>query len=222
MLVDSTFATPILQNPVVQGAAMVLHSCTKFIGGHGDVMAGVIACSNEWAQRLRQVRILTGANVHPTAAYTLHRGLQTLPIRVLAAQKNATELCQRLLQHPTVETVLFPGLPECDPNSVVGTQMNGPGTMISFVLKDGYDAARDVMAAVKLITPAVSLGSCDTLIQHPAGLTHRIVDQEALKTSGIVPGLLRLSVGIEDCEDLWSDLNSALNNALITELLSAK
>ena len=141
---------------------------------------------------------------------------------MLAAQKNATDLCQRLLQHPSVETVLFPGLSECDPDSVVGTQMNGPGTMISFVLKDGYEAAREVMAAVKLITPAVSLGSCDTLIQHPAGLTHRIVDQKALTSSGIVPGLLRLSVGIEDCEDLWSDLSNALDSSIVRELLSAK
>jgi methionine-gamma-lyase len=222
VLVDSTFATPVLQQPLECGAQLVLHSCTKFIGGHGDVMAGVIACNEEWGARLRQVRILTGANLHPMAAYTLHRGLQTLTIRVLKAQQNARVLVQRLIQHSNVERVMYPELPECDPSGILGRQLKGPGSMISIELKGGYEAAHQVMASVELITPAVSLGSCDTLIQHPAGLTHRIVDPKAQKEGGIGPGLIRISVGIEDVEDLWSELEQVLDSLDKSLPLSAK
>jgi cystathionine beta-lyase/cystathionine gamma-synthase len=222
VLVDSTFATPVLQNPIHHGATLALHSCTKFIGGHGDAMAGVIACNEEWAARLRQVRILTGANLHPTTAYTLHRGLQTLAIRVHAAQANAIEIANRLTSHPAVGRVLYPGLGHEDPLQLVGRQLRGPGTMIALILKDGYAAAREVMARVNLLTPAVSLGSCDSLIQHPAGLTHRIVNKEGLEAGGIVPGLLRISVGIEDVEDLWDDLNNALVSSSTNHLNAAK
>ena len=222
VLVDSTFATPILQNPIDHGATLALHSCTKFIGGHGDVMAGAVACDETWAARLRQVRILTGGNLHPTAAYTLHRGLQTLSIRVKAAQSNAIKLAQLLEHHDAVEHVLFPGLESGDPQKLIGRQMSGPGSILGVVLRDGYEAARGVMANVELITPAVSLGSCDTLIQHPAGLTHRIVSEEGREEGGIVPGLLRISVGIEDVGDLWSDLSRALMLSQTTYLRSAK
>jgi methionine-gamma-lyase len=211
VLVDSTFATPVLQRPIDHGATLVLHSGTKFLGGHGDVMAGVIACDETWARRLRQVRILTGANLHPRAAYTVHRGLQTLGVRVRAAQENARVLVQALAMHPAVSRVLYPGLPECDPTGLVGRQLAGAGSMVALELHGGYDAAAQVMSNVQLITPAVSLGSCDTLIQHPAGLTHRIVAEDARETSGIGPGLLRLSVGIEDVRDIWSDLETALD-----------
>lgn len=213
VLVDSTFATPILQRPLEHGAAMVLHSGTKFLGGHGDVMAGIIACDEMWARRLRQVRILTGGNLHPTAAYTLHRGLQTLSVRIHAAQKAARTLAWRLSGHASVQRVYYPALPSCDPLGLVGHQMTGPGTMLSVDLHGGFSAASKAMADVRLITPAVSLGSCDTLIQHPAGLTHRVVDPEARNQNGIGPGLLRISVGLEDVEDIWRDLDLALSGA---------
>ena len=174
------------------------------------MMAGIVSCSEEWARRLRQVRILTGANLHPQAAYTVHRGLQTLSIRVRSAQENARYLVERLLSHPAVEKVLYPELPSCDPKGLVGQQLAGGGTMIGIVLKEGYAAAREAMSAVQLFTPAVSLGSCDSLIQHPAGLTHRIVEEEARASGGITAGLLRLSIGLEDPEDLWVDLERAL------------
>jgi methionine-gamma-lyase len=214
VLVDSTFATPVLQQPLEHGATLVLHSGTKFIGGHGDVMAGVIACDDSWARRLRQVRILTGGNLHPMAAYTLHRGLQTLGVRVRAAQSNARALVRTLERHPAVERVLYPELPGCDPRQLLGRQLKGPGSMIALELRGGYEAARQVLSAVKLITPAVSLGSCDTLIQHPAGLTHRIVAPKARESGGIGPGLIRISVGIEDVQDLKHDLEMALNTAV--------
>ena len=220
VLVDSTFATPVLQKPLQHGATLVLHSGTKFLGGHGDVMAGIVSCSEEWAQRLRQVRILTGGNLHPQAAYTVHRGLQTLSIRVRSAQENARYLVDKLLHHQAVEKVLYPELSSCDPKGLVGRQLAGGGTMIGLVLKEGYVAAREAMSLVQLFTPAVSLGSCDSLIQHPAGLTHRIVEEKARASGGITAGLLRLSIGLEDPEDLWMDLDRALRGEELA--LSAK
>jgi methionine-gamma-lyase len=212
-MVDSTFATPILQQPLTLGAAFSLHSATKFIGGHGDVVAGVVATSEAWARELRKVRILTGAILHPLGAYFLHRGLPTLPLRVRAAQANAIELAARLGTHPAVERVMFPGLAACDRRALVGRQMRGPGSMIAFEMRGGHDAAALVMHHVRLITPAVSLGSTDSLIQHPASLTHRVVDAQAREDSGIGAGLLRLSVGLEDVDDLWRDLASALETS---------
>ncbi len=214
VLVDSTFATPVLQRPAALGATFVLHSATKFLGGHGDVMAGVIACDEAWAARLRQVRVLTGALLHPLGAYLLHRGLQTLALRVGRAQDNAQVLARHLARHPAVRRVHYPGLRDSVARShLVGSQMAGPGSLLAFELADGHAAAARVMAAVRLVTPAVSLGSVDTLIQHPAGLTHRGLAPEVQAAHGISPGLLRLSVGIEHAEDLWADLAQALDQA---------
>lgn len=211
VLVDSSFATPILQRPAELGAAYVLHSATKFLGGHADVMAGVVCCADARAKPLRTVRAATGALLHPLAAYLLHRGLPTLAIRVERAQRNAIALAERLAQHPAVAKVHYPGLGTVRNAHLLHTQMRGPGALLAIELTGGHDAAAAVMAAVRLITPAVSLGSVDTLIQHPAGLTHRVVSEEARQVGGIGPGLLRLSVGIEHVEDLWSDLHAALD-----------
>jgi len=210
LLVDSTFATPVLQRPVEQGAAMILHSATKFLGGHGDVVGGVIATTEAWAFKLRQVRALTGSILHPLAGFFLHRGLPTLALRVRAAQEGAIFLAERLARHPQVLRVCYPGLPGGDPHRLVGRQMAGPGSVLAFDLAGGFAAAAQVMSRVRLITPAVSLGSTDSLIEHPAGLTHRLVDAEARLETGITAGLLRLSVGIEDAADLWRDLEEAL------------
>ena len=211
VLVDSTFATPVLQQPLALGATLVLHSGTKYLGGHGDVLAGVVATDDPaWANSLRAVRVATGAVLHPLAAYLLHRGLATLPLRVRASQAGAEILAGRLARHPLVERVRFPGLPGQDPFGIVGRQMTGPGAMLAFELSGGRAAANRLMAALRLITPAVSLGSVDSLIQHPAGLTHQVVDAAAKASSGISEGLLRLSVGIEDPEDLWADLARGL------------
>jgi cystathionine beta-lyase/cystathionine gamma-synthase len=205
VLVDNTFATPVLQNPAKHGAAYVVHSATKFLGGHGDVIAGIVATSDTRARELRQVRILTGALMHPLAAYLIHRSLPTLPLRVRAAQASARVLAERLRREPSVERVLYP---EAD-----GVQLRGPGAVLSFEVEGGLEAAAHVMAAVRLVTPAVSLGSTDTLIQHPAALTHRLVDADAKAELGITDGLLRLSVGLEDVEDLWEDLARALRES---------
>lgn len=218
VLVDSTFATPVLQQPARWGATLVMHSATKAIGGHGDVLAGVIATTEAWAARLRQVRILTGAVLHPLAGYLLHRGLPTLPLRVRRMQDTATSLAARLDADPRVGRVYHPSLQN---SALVGAerQMTGPGAMLAFEVlgadgaPDGsaaFDAASRLLQRLRLATPAVSLGSTDTLAQHPAGLTQRVSTPGARASGGITAGLIRLSVGLEGADDLWADLDQAL------------
>jgi methionine-gamma-lyase len=206
VLVDNTFATPVLQQPMRHGAALVLHSATKFIGGHGDVMAGVVATGPEWAAALRRVRAVTGAVLHPLAGYLLHRGLQTLPIRVRAQQASAQQVAEWLAAHPAVEAVHYPGLPGGDPDGILGRQMAGPGSLMAFEVVGGYPAAAAMANACELISHAVSLGGTETLIEHPASLTHRPVAAEARPS----PALLRISIGLEAVEDLCADLDQAL------------
>jgi methionine-gamma-lyase len=193
LLVDNTFATPVLQRPHEQGARVVLHSATKYLGGHGDVLGGVVACDEEFARQLRQIRFATGGVLHPLAGYLLLRGLSTLPVRVRAQSATAAELARRLAADPRVTTVHYPGI---------------GGAMVAFeVVGDPHE----VIAGVDLITPAVSLGSVDTLIQHPGSISHRIVGESGRGAGGISDALLRMSVGLEDVEDLWNDLDAALS-----------
>ncbi|HEX3005901.1 MAG TPA: aminotransferase class I/II-fold pyridoxal phosphate-dependent enzyme, partial [Angustibacter sp.] len=206
VLVDSTFATPVLQQPAAHGATLVMHSATKFLGGHGDVVGGVVACGDEWAHRLRSVRAITGALLHPLAAYLLQRGLPTLPLRVRAQQETATEVAAWLSDHPRVTAVHHPSLAGADPLGLLGRQQAGPGSLLAFEVRGGAAAARAVASGVRLITHAVSLGGVDTLIQHPASLTHRPVEASAKP----VGALLRLSCGLEDASDLIADLDHAL------------
>lgn len=220
--VDATFATPVLERPLDHGATYSIHSATKFLSGHGDVVAGVVSCPEARARELRQVRILTGALLHPWAGYLLHRSLPTLPLRVRQAQATAGELARRLAAHPAVRRVLYPGLPGEDPRGLVGRQMAGPGAILAFDVEGGFAAADAAMRACSLVTPAVSLGSTDTLIEHPAGLTHRLVASEALAAQGITPGLLRLAVGLEGVEDLWRDLEGALARATAVAAASSE
>ncbi|MEV6795984.1 PLP-dependent transferase [Streptomyces sp. NPDC051320] len=192
LLVDNTFATPVLQRPLDQGARVVLHSATKYLGGHGDVMGGVVACDEEFAGTLRQVRFATGGVLHPLAGYLLLRGLSTLPVRMRAAASTAAELARRLAADGRVARVHYPK---------VG------GAMVAFeVCGDPHR----VVAGVRLITPAVSLGSVDSLIQHPASISHRIVAEGDRRSGGVSEQLLRMSVGLEDVDDLWRDLDQAL------------
>ncbi|KGN34906.1 cystathionine gamma-synthase [Knoellia sinensis KCTC 19936] len=206
--VDNTFATPVLQQPVVHGATLVLHSATKFMGGHGDVMGGVVAADHEWTARLRGIRALTGAVLHPLAAYELHRGLQTMPVRVRAQQASAGVVAAWLAERPEVSRVHYAGLPGGDPRGLVGTQMAGPGALVAFRLTGGYAAASAFVERLDLVTHAVSLGGVDSLIQHPASLTHRLVDADARPDAD----LLRLSVGLESVDDVIADLGKAFAN----------
>ncbi|WP_019181581.1 trans-sulfuration enzyme family protein [Microbacterium yannicii] len=206
VLVDNTFATPVLQHPLDLGATLSLHSATKYLGGHGDVVGGVIACDARTAAALRRVRAITGGILHPLGAYLLHRGLATLPVRVRAQQEAARTVADWLTRRDDVARVYFPGLAECDPRGLIGTQQSGPGAMISLELVGGYGAAAGLTSSVRLFTHAVSLGSVDSLIQHPAALTHRPVQSEAKPSAGLV----RLSIGLEDPADLIADLDQAL------------
>ena len=207
VLVDNTFCTPVLQRPLDHGATLVLHSATKYLGGHGDAMGGIIATNSEWTMRLRRVRAITGALLHPMGAYLLHRGLRTLSVRMRAAQDTAGELARRLQTRPEVARVHYPGLADSDPRGLVGSQMHGGGAMIAIELAGGFEAARTFVEHCDLIVHAVSLGGADTLIQHPASLTHRPVAATAKPGDGLV----RLSVGLEHVDDLARDLFTALD-----------
>ncbi|WP_446665986.1 trans-sulfuration enzyme family protein [Flexivirga sp. B27] len=207
VVVDNTFATPVLQNPAQFGAALVLHSATKFIGGHGDAIAGVVATSTPWAEALRRVRAITGSLLHPMGGYLLHRGLATLPLRVRAAQASADKLVTWASEHPAIAEVFYPGLSECDPAGLVGRQMRGAGAMFALRLTGGYDAAARLVSSVRLFEHAVSLGGVTSLISHPASLTHRPVPPDARPDADVV----RISIGLEDVEDLRADLEQALD-----------
>ncbi len=205
VLVDNTFATPVLQNPLEHGAGLVLHSATKYLGGHGDVVAGVVACGDDLAAGLRRTRAVTGAILHPLGAYLLHRGLPTLPLRVRAQQASAQRIAEWLTTHAAVSRVRYPGIDD-DPRGVLGSQLRGPGAMISIELEGGYQHALQFTSAVRLFTHAVSLGGVDSLVQHPATLTHRPVAPEARPSASLV----RLSIGLEAATDLIADLDAAL------------
>lgn len=203
LLVDNTFATPALQRPVEHGATFVLHSATKFLGGHGDVLGGVVACDEANARTLRQVRFATGAMLHPLAGYLLLRGLSTLPLRMGASSATAADLAGRLAEHPQVSRVHYPGRALGRPQG----QMAGGGSLVSIEVVGDPHA---LIGAVRLFTPAVSLGSVDSLVQHPGSISHHILDPETRADIGISEKLLRLSIGLEDVEDLWNDLDQAL------------
>ncbi|MFD8938419.1 trans-sulfuration enzyme family protein [Streptomyces sp. NPDC059578] len=203
VLVDNTFATPALQRPLNCGAGIVLHSATKYLGGHGDVMGGVVASDEEFAHALRQIRFATGGILHPLAGYQLLRGLSTLSVRMHHASAAAAEIARRLVHHPAVTRVHYPGL-NGEPRPP--KQMAAGGAIVSFEVDDPHA----VTGSVRLFTPAVSLGSVDSLIQHPASLTHHAMDPDSREQAGISDRLLRISVGLEHVDDLWADLTQAL------------
>lgn len=211
--VDNTFCSPYLQTPLDLGADVVLHSMTKFINGHADIVGGMIVCKTEADYKLvRGVMVNMGCNMDPHQAFLTRRGLKTLAIRVDRAQENAIKVADFLNQHPNVEWVKYPGLPSHPQFELAKKQMKGPGSMISFEVKGGLNAGKIVMNNVKLALLAVSLGGIETLIQHPASMTHsKMASADRLK-AGITDGLIRLSVGIEDVEDIIADLDQALKS----------
>lgn len=210
--VDNTFCSPYLQNPLSLGADIVLHSMTKFINGHADVVSGmIVAKSKEDYKRMRPVMVNVGFNMDPHQAFLVHRGLKTLALRIDRAQQNAMQVAQFLEKHPRVEWIKYPGLPSHPQYELALRQMRGPGSMISFELRGGYEAGKILMDNVKLALLAVSLGGVETLIQHPASMTHSKMTKESRELAGITNGLVRLSVGIEDVGDIIKDLNQALD-----------
>lgn len=212
--VDNTFCSPYLQNPLDLGADIVLHSMTKFINGHADIVAGmIVAKTKEHYNRLRPVMVNMGFNMDPHQAWLTRRGLKTLGIRIDRAQENAMKVAQFLEAHPKVSWVLYPGLSSHPQYELGRQQMRGPGAMISFELAGGLEAGKKMMNHVKLSLLAVSLGGIETLIQHPASMTHSKLSKEARLSGGITDGLIRLSVGIEDVDDIIADLEQALGYA---------
>ena len=212
LAVDNTFASPYLQRPLDLGADIVLHSITKFINGHADVVGGVLVAKDAAVYaRLREVMVITGCNMDPHQAYLVLRGLKTLGLRVERAQQSAGMIARWLESHPKVQSVRYIGLPSHPQHELAGRQMSGFGSMIGFELKGGLDAGRIVMDRVRLATLAVSLGGVETLIEHPASMTHAAMSKEARDAAGFTDGLVRYAVGIEDVEDLIADLDQALN-----------
>ena len=210
--VDNTFASPYLQQPLDLGADIVLHSVTKFINGHADVVGGILAARTEALYKvLRPMMIALGCNMDPHQAYLVQRGLKTLGIRVERAQANAIRIAQWLEAHPKVEWVRYIGLQSHPQHQLAKRQMDGFGSMISFELKGGLEAGRVLMDNVRLATLAVSLGGVETLVEHPASMTHAGMSREHRLEGGITDGLVRYSVGIEDAEDLLADLKQALD-----------
>ncbi len=211
LMVDNTFATPYFQRPLSLGADIVIHSATKYIGGHGDTIGGVIVGPKDFIKRAKgEVLRDLGGCLSPFNAWLFVRGLKTLPVRMERHQFNAMRIAQYLSFHPKVAKVWYPGLRIHPQHELARRQMTGFGGMVSFELKGGRAAGEKLMDSVKLMTLAVSLGDCDTLIEHPASMTHSTYKEEDLLACGITPGLVRLSVGIEAVEDLINDLSQAL------------
>ncbi|MCR4408985.1 MAG: PLP-dependent aspartate aminotransferase family protein [Candidatus Saccharicenans sp.] len=210
-VVDNTFASPVLQNPLELGADVVMHSLTKFINGHSDVVGGVIISRNEELhKRLQKVLRMHGGTMDPHQAWLVLRGLRTLHLRVERAQENARKIAAWLEAHPRVAWVNYPGLESHPQYELMKKQMKGPGSMISFGLRGGYEAGLKMINSVRLCTLAVSLGGIETLIQHPASMTHASVPKKEKEEAGITDDLIRLSVGCENVDDLIEDLEQAL------------
>jgi methionine-gamma-lyase len=211
-VIDNTFCSPYLQRPIEMGVDVVFHSMTKFINGHADIVAGIIITRTEELYKiLRPAMIGMGCNMDPHQAYLVLRGVKTLAIRVERAQENAVKVANYLEKHPKVEWVKYPGLKSHPQYELAKEQMDGPGAMISFELKGGYTAGKTLMDNVQLAMLAVSLGGVETLIQHPASMTHSKMSKEAKLKANITDGLVRFAVGIEDIEDIIADLEHALS-----------
>jgi methionine-gamma-lyase len=214
LIVDNTFASPILQRPLAHGADVVLHSTTKYINGHADVVGGVlIAGSEEAHKRLMRVRTYYGGSMDPHQSWLVLRGQKTLALRVRSAQENARRLAPVLEAHDAVERVHYPGLESHPQHALAKAQMDGPGSMIALEMAGGYEAGVRMLKGCELFTLAVSLGGVESLIEHPASMTHAGLSDEELREAGITPGLVRLAVGCEAYEDLEHDLMRALSCA---------
>lgn len=216
VMVDNTFCTPYLQRPIELGADVVIHSATKFLNGHGDVIAGFVAGSAEFIKQVRLfgIKDMTGAVLSPFDAFLIIRGMKTLEIRMERHCQNAMTVARFLENHPAVEKVYYPGLESFDQYELAKKQMSLPGAVIAFELKGGMEEGKKVMNSVKMCKLAVSLGDAETLIQHPASMTHSPYAPEERIEAGISDGLARLAVGLENVEDIIADLKQALDMIL--------
>ena len=212
VIVDNTFATPYMQKPLKLGADIVVHSVTKYINGHGDVIAGLVVTNKELADQIRFVGLkdMTGAVLGPQDAYYIIRGMNTFEIRMERHCANAKKVVEFLNKHPKIEKVYYPGLETHPGYEIAKKQMKDFGAMISFELKGGFEAGKTLLNNLKLCSLAVSLGDTETLIQHPASMTHSPYTKEEREAAGITDGLVRLSVGLENVEDIIADLEQGL------------
>ncbi|AEB10582.1 trans-sulfuration enzyme family protein [Desulfobacca acetoxidans] len=212
LIVDNTFATPYCQRPLELGADLVVHSLTKALNGHSDVLGGMIVGRDDGLEKkIKKFVTLTGATMDPHQGWLIWRGMRTLALRLERAQANALNLAEFLQNHPKVAWVSYPGLPNHPQYRIARRQMEGFGFMLSFGVKSGLEGGRILMNHLKLITVAVSLGGVESLIQHPASMTHASLPRQEREQVGLTDDLVRLSVGCEAIEDLRADLNQALN-----------
>jgi cystathionine gamma-synthase/cystathionine gamma-lyase len=213
LVVDNTFATPVLQRPLELGATVVVHSSTKYLNGHSDVVGGVVVTSDEALhERLAFLQNAMGAVPSPFDCYLVLRGLKTLGVRVRAHVAAAELLADRLSRHPRVARVIYPGLASHPGNELAARQMAGPGGMISLEVHGGLEAARRMLERLEIFACAESLGGVESLAEHPAIMTHASIPPAQRAQLGIGDTLVRLSVGLEDPEDLWADLQQALGS----------
>lgn len=212
VVVDNTFATPYFQKPLTLGADVVVHSATKYISGHGDVLGGLAVSSDqEYIHRLKFGYMCElGGVMSPFNGWLLLRGLKTLGLRMRQHESNARQVARFLLSHPKVEAVLYPGLPQFPGHATAKKQMTGFGGMVSFEVKGGLGPSKKLVNRLELIKLAVSLGDAETLVEHPAAMTHRGYPKEALEKFGLTESMIRLSIGLEDPEDIIADLEQAL------------
>jgi methionine-gamma-lyase len=211
LIVDNTFATPYLQNPISLGADIVVHSATKYIGGHGDAIGGVVIGPAKIMDHIRHEHTYHfGQAMSPFNAWLFLRGLKTLAVRMERHSDSAMKIAHWLESHPKVKKVFYPGLTSHPGKQVAQKQMEKFGGMLAFDLSDGIEAGKKLMDNLKICSLAVSLGDCETLIQHPASMTHSTYSVQERKNAGISDGLIRLSVGIENVDDLIQDLNDGL------------
>jgi methionine-gamma-lyase len=214
LVVDNTFSSPLLQKPLHHGAHVVVHSMTKYLNGHSDVVAGVIVSATaELHATIRAMLVSLGGTMDPHQAWLVLRGIRTLALRVERAQDNARRLAGWLESHPAVSWISYPGLSSHPQHELMTKQMAGPGSMISFRVRGGLETAKSVVNAMRIATLAVSLGGIESLIEHPASMTHAGMSRPERKAAGISDDLVRLSVGCEAYEDLRDDLEGALARA---------
>ncbi len=212
VIVDNTFATPINQRPIELGADLVIHSATKFLGGHADALGGVVCGPKELVSRIYHFREINGACLEPMSAYLLLRGMKTLHLRIHQQNANALEIAQYLASHPRVEQVFYPGLPTHENHAIARRQMSGFGGVLSFVLQGGFEAVKAFLPQLRYANLAANLGAVETVAGPPATTSHVELSAEERAAAGIPEALIRYSVGIEDAADLIADLRSALEN----------
>jgi methionine-gamma-lyase len=209
-IIDNTFATPVLQQPIAMGFDLVVHSATKALAGHSDIIAGVAVGNREWMERMRHMVIYLGGSMDPDVAFLLNRGIKTLGLRVARQCENALAVAKFLEKHPKVARVHYPGLPSHPDHALAKEQMRGFGSMLAFDVKGGLPAARRFCDRVQLFLLAASLGGVESLVVLPAYTSHYNMSEKELLRAGVTPGTVRVSIGVEDSADLIADLNQAL------------